>query len=308
MQDNLKVWNQLSQTDPKYTKQFDRGGFKGTATNPTWQIKRLTEIYGPVGFGWYYEVSDIQTHKADTGHIMIYLGLNLFVKQDNEWSKPIHGRGGDFVVTINKNGMKSDDEAFKKAETDALGNAMKKLGMSADVHMGMFDDNKYVNDMRQMFTENEPKPEASFSREDKITQVDLIDSIANITTPAGIDKWHAHYAETIQQLPREFQTTIEAQLDNRLAQLANGAEPPQRFYRHIDVKHAEDYFQRFMEAIPKMTEKQLIDRQSTEEAKIASVETMLKAAKYQVDGKSPAERLRKAMNDRVMELKGKTNE
>lgn len=305
MSDNLKVWNELSHTDPKYTKPFDRGGFKGTATNPTWQLKRLTEVFGPIGFGWYYEVSDIQTHKADTGHIMIYLGLNLFVKQDNEWSKPIHGRGGDFVVTINKNGMKSDDEAFKKAETDALGNAMKKLGMSADVHMGMFDDNKYVNDMRQKFGEQE---EPKFTREDKITQVELIDTINHIKTPNQIDAWWEKYSGHVEALPEVFQTTIQSQLDNKLAQLENGIVPPELFFAFVDVEHSKDYFDKFMAWVGTASEKLILDRQARDEHKIKAIDVSLKAAKYQEAGISPANRLRKAMNDRVMELKQQTGE
>ena len=45
----------------------------------------------------------------------------------------------------------SDDEAFKKAYTDALSNAMKFIGVAADVHMGLFDDNKYVQEVRSEF-------------------------------------------------------------------------------------------------------------------------------------------------------------
>jgi hypothetical protein len=60
------------------------------------------------------------------------------------------GVGGDMVVKKRRDGgVIVDDEAFKKAFTDALTNAMKHLGMSADVHMGMFDDSKYVGELRR---------------------------------------------------------------------------------------------------------------------------------------------------------------
>lgn len=194
----------------------------------------------------------------------------------------------------------SAQKALEKLETTAIGRALANLGLGGDEFASI--DETESSEERYSAPKVEEKP--IFTREDKITQVDLIDSIANITTPEGIDKWHAHYAETIEKLPKEFQTTIEAQLDNRLAQLENGVEPPARFYRHIDVDHALDYFNRFMGAIPIMTEKAIVTRQSTEEAKIASLATMLKAEKYKVTGEPPEIRLRKAMNDRVMELKG----
>mgnify|MGYP003641128994 CR=1 FL=1 len=37
-----------------------------------------------------------------------------------------------------------DDEAPKKAMTDAMTKALSHLGMSADVFLGMFDNSKYV--------------------------------------------------------------------------------------------------------------------------------------------------------------------
>lgn len=144
---NDKIWKDLSSTDPKYTKQFKRsGGFSGTAINPTWQLKRLTELFGPCGIGWYYEIAATHTHEVEGGQVAVYRDVNLYIKVDGEWSKPIHGCGGDFVVNKFSTGLKADDEAYKKSETDALGNAMKKLGLSADVHLGLFDDNKYVNE------------------------------------------------------------------------------------------------------------------------------------------------------------------
>jgi hypothetical protein len=54
------------------------------------------------------------------------------------------GVGGDKVLVQDKNGLRADDEAFKKAFTDALGNAFLRVGASADVHMGLFDGSKYV--------------------------------------------------------------------------------------------------------------------------------------------------------------------
>jgi len=45
-----------------------------------------------------------------------------------------------------------DDEAPKKAMTDALTKAFSHLGVSADVFLGLFDNNKYVADMKEKFS------------------------------------------------------------------------------------------------------------------------------------------------------------
>lgn len=157
---NTAIWDVLKETNPAHTKQFKRsGGFQGTAISPTYQIQRMTEQFGPIGIGWYYEVINTSIEHSTEGHVVVFRDVNLYFKHEGEWSKPIHGCGGDFIVGKNKYGLNADDEAFKKAETDALGNAMKKLGMSADIHLGMHDDNKYVNDLKAKYAEEKPKQE-----------------------------------------------------------------------------------------------------------------------------------------------------
>jgi len=43
---------------------------------------------------------------------------------------------------------KSDDDFAKKMETNTVSKALSKLGFSADVFLGKFDDNKYVVDQK----------------------------------------------------------------------------------------------------------------------------------------------------------------
>jgi hypothetical protein len=74
----------------------------------------------------------------------------------------LYGVGGDKVVTHIKPNQQynrperweNDDEAFKKAFTDAVNNAFKFVGVAADIHMGQFDDSKYVNELRKEFEES----------------------------------------------------------------------------------------------------------------------------------------------------------
>lgn len=194
--DNLEIWNELKETDPKYTKPFKKaGGFSGTSINPTWQLQRMTEVFGAIGFGWYYEVLETRTHESLEGHISVYRDVAIYINKDGEWSKPIHGTGGDFVVGKNKYGLVADDEAYKKAETDAIGNAMKKLGMSADVFTGMHDDNKYVNDMKAKFGDgekpNKPSPEKEAPEKQEMTGdqfLDLKKSLDDAKTHADFNK------------------------------------------------------------------------------------------------------------------------
>lgn len=156
--ENLALWNQLGKTDPDQTKAFQRGGgFKGTAVKPIYTEQKMTEVFGPCGIGWGFTEPQFQVVPGDNKEVLVYCWLSLWILRDGKKSELIPGVGGDKVVSHVKANEKyqrperweNDDEAFKKAFTDAIGNAMKHLGMSADVHMGLFDDSKYVATRRQ---------------------------------------------------------------------------------------------------------------------------------------------------------------
>jgi hypothetical protein len=48
---------------------------------------------------------------------------------------------------------KLDDQFAKKVETDTLTKAISKLGFNADIFMGKFDDQRYVEEMKEEFKE-----------------------------------------------------------------------------------------------------------------------------------------------------------
>ena len=175
MSENTKLWDILGRTDPAHTKAFTRGGgFKGTAIKPMWSYRRMTEEFGPCGQGWGVGEPVFQVVPATEGEMLVYCTASIWYGEEKS---TVYGVGGDKVVGKNKYGLSSDDEAFKKAFTDAVTNALKLIGVGADVHMGMFDDNKYVNTMREEFSEAPaPKPTRHALRKD----------IGNITKP---DRW-----------------------------------------------------------------------------------------------------------------------
>lgn len=146
MTDNMEIWNKLGKTDPKHTKGFKRaGGFGGTAIKPIYTIQKMTEVFGPASQGWGTDDPLFQVVPGNDGQVAVYCTVALWTGDQSSGGR-VYGVGGDMVVVKQSSGLRTDDEAFKKAFTDAVGNAMKHLGMSADVHMGMFDDSKYVQE------------------------------------------------------------------------------------------------------------------------------------------------------------------
>ncbi len=165
--DNLSAWSFLSKTDPNFTKPITGKRFNGTAINPTYCYKKMTEQYGPCGIGWYYEIKETITHPAPEGQLLLFVCVHVYISDPDAvegWSAPIPGFGGNLILAAEGAGDKRkifvDDEAYKKATTDALTNALKFLGMSADIHTGMYDDNKYLNTIKQEFGEGKFHEEA----------------------------------------------------------------------------------------------------------------------------------------------------
>ena len=161
MSENLKLWDSVQATDPKYTKAFSRaGGFRGTAINATYQIRRATEQWGPIGGKWGCSIVSSDFVPGADGDV-VHVALIDFWHPAGRFQT----FGQTTFVGSNKNGKFTDEEAPKKSLTDAITKALSMLGFSADVHLGLFDDNKYVNDMKQQFDDkkSEEKPEKKVS-------------------------------------------------------------------------------------------------------------------------------------------------
>ena len=76
------------------------------------------------------------------------------------------------MVGKNKNGFYTDEEAPKKSMTDAMSKCLSLLGFSADIHLGLYDDNKYVSEMQEKFTDR-------ISTEQAATIRDFLESTAS---------------------------------------------------------------------------------------------------------------------------------
>lgn len=132
---NLEFWNKYRAVPKNAVKSFDNGKFSGTDINTMWRLKSLTETFGMCGFGWYFTIKDKWTETANNGDMFAFAEIELFVKQNNEWSKPISGTGGNKLARVTKDRkLSTSDEAFKMAVTDAIGVACRSLGMGADIY------------------------------------------------------------------------------------------------------------------------------------------------------------------------------
>lgn len=163
---NLELWEKVEKTDPNYTKKANVGGNKITSIAPQYQIKQATEQFGTYGRTWGFK--DIKLDYSLALHADLVVFTGVFYYPEGEF--PIINS-----IKLYKDNAKTkiDDDFAKKIETDALTKALSKLGFNADVFMGRFDDERYVSQLREEFSE----PQATEKRELSETDKDWVEGI-----------------------------------------------------------------------------------------------------------------------------------
>lgn len=153
---NTDLWDSVFKTDPKYTKGFSRaGGFKGTAISPMYLMHRATETFGPIGIGWGFRELE---SKIEAGvwfsKVQLWYLYNTKRGEVEQW-------GATVLTGTNKNGAFVDEEAAKKSVTDGVTKCLSYIGFAADVHIGLFDDSKYVAGLKEEKTKQQEEPPTS---------------------------------------------------------------------------------------------------------------------------------------------------
>lgn len=182
--ENLRYWSQFEDIDPKFTKPITGKPYKGTSPNPHYVIRCLTEMFGPVGegFGWEVTAEGFQP----VGEELLHWCRIRF------W----HGDGKGFdaygqtkaLMKTRKGDMLSDEDAPKKSLTDAITKAAAQVGVGANIFLGRWDDSRYVEAVNRDYREAE-KPAEPDPRElaDRIEK-----AIANAKDIPALEKLWKH--------------------------------------------------------------------------------------------------------------------
>ncbi|CAH6901438.1 conserved hypothetical protein [Vibrio chagasii] len=154
---NLALFMQGFETDLAFTKQ-DHNGRLSIKTQ--YRFMRATEIWGPIGVGWGYEVKREwvalgapiimngaitehfeQVHKCEITFWYMHDDKRIEFTQYGDTRKLYMSQYGKFI---------HDDEVEKKSLSDALGKAMSMTGICADIYLGTYDDSGVMNKAEQM--------------------------------------------------------------------------------------------------------------------------------------------------------------
>ena len=163
---NMRLYERLRDVPPEARKPIEEGRLKGsTNINTMWRLKHLTEVFGPCGFGWRYEIADRYTRNVTETEVSAFVDINLYVKDpvSGEWSAAIPGTGGNVYSRVERSGkLFVNDEAFKMALSDAISVAGRALGLGADVY---FEEDRSKYDLPQGSGAAAQKTEATSRRQ-----------------------------------------------------------------------------------------------------------------------------------------------
>lgn len=224
---NMALWDKLRTPNPKYLKQFTRGGgFKGTAINSQYTLRALTEAFGPVGLGWRVHIiseaveegAPIIVDKAVVGYEKVHMMMvRLDYRMEDEWVEGPIQYGQTMLVGTNKYGPFTDEEAPKKSLTDAIGKCAAVLGVSADIYLGLWDDNKYVNQAEQKYS-SQPAPEPQVQKQE--TPKELLDQMKELMEQAAVDQADLDHGRTVYQKLVAYDTKLAKQLAQAMKEQA----------------------------------------------------------------------------------------
>ena len=206
VQDNLSLWNKV-QTSKSETLKGVNLGRKFKSINAHSQVMAATEQFGPMGLGWGYE----PTYEEIFG--MLRCQLKMWAIIDGQRSE-FYSEGGCAIEpvagtdarSIRKAGMANSD-IFKKATTDALTKGLSVLGFNADVFLGLWDDNKYVQEQKR---QEQEERDAQLSN---IPEREVVPVVEVPVVEVPVSTISEHEVQGIIKLAKQAGTPIEKVLN-----------------------------------------------------------------------------------------------
>lgn len=143
---NTSIWHLVDTSDPSQLKKVEqRGGFLSIDAYP--QIKRATEIFGPMGIGFglsdvdYHLVEDVDSSSKNNpgrkSHMMIL--------RCTFWYRIPGGETMGQIPVVNAMMFDAFSDTPKKLITNCITKALSYLGFNYDVFKGSWDDDPYIN-------------------------------------------------------------------------------------------------------------------------------------------------------------------
>ncbi|WP_273867530.1 hypothetical protein [Serratia odorifera] len=225
-QQNLDIWKRVMRTDPRYTKPIEGAGYVGTSINSEYMFMRSTEIFGPIGTGWGFDIVEekmiagapiseavFEGGKIIGNRILRDADGSILFEQNHslliEFWYVLNGNKGRVTaygatpyMYKTKRGFMADGEVMKKSLTDAIKKSLSMLGFSADVFLGWHDLPEYREENATEFAIRNASDKAEDvtrlreELDEKLAKV--ADTITSAVTANEASKVHASIAREVE--------------------------------------------------------------------------------------------------------------
>jgi GTP:adenosylcobinamide-phosphate guanylyltransferase len=184
-------WDKVSKTDPSFVKVGQVSGQLRTMVDAQYKKYQITKQFGVFGLGWgVVKDSEVyeRTQFENSTCILHYRATVFYIHNGERAEFPIAASIRESYITKGGQGyLKIDEEAVKKVRTDALTKGFTDLGFCADIHLGFFDDQAYVDGVtaaKEIEKEDQREEEIEKFRKDIndycVTQIDSAQKIKSL--------------------------------------------------------------------------------------------------------------------------------
>ncbi|WP_444901217.1 hypothetical protein ACJJIG_16080 [Microbulbifer sp. SSSA007] len=218
MSENLSIWQRVKKTDARFVKESTLEGRKTASINHIAMVEKATEIWGPIGIGWGYEIVEERDDKGapifvegqEIGHNLTHtIRLRLWYMIDGVRGHVENYGHTPRIYWSHKNKyFVEDKEAAKKSLSDALKKCFSFLGFSADIYSGEWDDPEYRQErqLESQIDKAEDKDSARDKQTKELTEyvqkhLETLKSSRRLHEAAGIFKTSIKHLERQGNMP-----------------------------------------------------------------------------------------------------------
>lgn len=151
-QAKMKLWEEVHNVPVAYTSDFKVGTFEQTAIEGYWFFKKATELWGPCGVSWGYDILEEYytdgvpltdpSKNPDMPMVMSSMHTCKIALWFPDCVRPIVQYGHTPYIKFEKGRPSADTEAPKKSLTDAIKKALSMLGFAGEIFLDEMDDER----------------------------------------------------------------------------------------------------------------------------------------------------------------------
>ena len=140
---NLELWDKVEKTDTDYVKKVSIGKRAYSAIDPMYQLKNATAQFGRYGATW--GLKNLEWDSITIGDTILATLSGVFFTPEGEVDT---ANSIKMSYKTNSGYITVDEDYRKKLMTNTLSKELSRLGFNADVFLGKFDDERYVQSLK----------------------------------------------------------------------------------------------------------------------------------------------------------------